>query len=102
MLKGADFKRKLVGRTYDGIEIQPLYPKAEGCAPVARERSRAAGASRSGSTIPIRRTANALALADLEGGADALTLVTRKAPSARGFGARDRQSSTISTGRFAA
>jgi methylmalonyl-CoA mutase len=30
--------------------------------------------------------ANELALADLEGGADALTLVTRKAPASRGFG----------------
>ncbi len=36
VLKGADFKRKLVGRTYDGIDIQPLYEKAEDAQPVIR------------------------------------------------------------------
>ena len=30
VLKGAEFERKLVSRTYDGFEIQPLYEKAEG------------------------------------------------------------------------
>ena len=36
VLKGADFQKKLVGRTHDGLDIQPLYPKAEGAARVAR------------------------------------------------------------------
>ena len=30
VLKGADFDRKLVSRTYDGLRIEPLYPKAAG------------------------------------------------------------------------
>ncbi|KLK90732.1 methylmalonyl-CoA mutase [Microvirga vignae] len=85
VLKGADFTKKLVGRTYDGIEIQPLYPKAEGAARIAREQ---AGRWRVSQRVdhPDPAKANELALADLENGTDALTLVTRKAPAARGFG----------------
>ena len=85
VLKGADFNRKLVGRTYDGIEIQPLYDKAEGAPPVVRSEP---GPWRVSQRVdhPDPQTANALALADLSGGADALTIVTRKAPSSRGFG----------------
>ena len=37
VLKGAEFERKLVSRTYDGFEIQPLYEKAEGGKVVGRE-----------------------------------------------------------------
>jgi len=85
VLKGADFDKKLVSRTHDGIAIQPLYPKAEGSAPVTRERP---GRWRVSQRVdhPDPKSANELALLDLEGGADALTLVTRKAPAARGFG----------------
>ncbi|HLM39453.1 MAG TPA: methylmalonyl-CoA mutase subunit beta [Microvirga sp.] len=87
VLKGADFGRKLVGKTHDGIAIQPLYPKAEGAAPVAREQ---AGRWRVSQRVdhPDPAKANELALLDLEGGADALTLVTRRAPASRGFGVR--------------
>ena len=82
VLKGADFERKLVGRTHDGIEIQPLYPKAE--APCRSPRGRG-GPWRVSQRIdhPDPAHANELALLDLEGGADALTLVTRKAPAPR-------------------
>lgn len=85
VLKGADFSRKLVGRTHDGIEIQPLYAKAEAGQPVVRSEP---GAWRVSQRVdhPDPATANELALADLSGGADALTLVARKAPASRGFG----------------
>ncbi|MBB3018661.1 methylmalonyl-CoA mutase [Microvirga lupini] len=85
VLKGADFQKKLVARTHDGIAIQPLYPKAEGSAPVTREQ---AGRWRVSQRVdhPDPAKANELALIDLEGGADALTLVTRKAPAGHGFG----------------
>jgi methylmalonyl-CoA mutase len=85
VLKGADFQKKLVSRSHDGIAIQPLYPKAEGSAPIAREQP---GRWRVSQRVdrPDPQKANELALLDLEGGADALTLVTRKAPAARGFG----------------
>ncbi|HEV2566994.1 MAG TPA: methylmalonyl-CoA mutase subunit beta [Microvirga sp.] len=87
VLKGADFEKKLVSRSHDAIAIQPLYPKAEGAAPVAREQ---AGRWRVSQRVdhPDPQKANELALLDLEGGADALTLVTPKAPAARGFGLR--------------
>src|SRR5215207_8169161 len=87
VLKGADFQKKLVSRSHDGIAIQPLYPKAEGSAPIAREQ---AGRWRVSQRIdhPDPQKANELALLDLEGGADALTLVTRRASAARGFGVR--------------
>ena len=101
VLKGADFNRKLVGRTYDGIEIQPLIRQGRRRAPVARSEP---GPWRVSQRVdhPDPQTANALALADLSGGADALTIVTRKAPSSRGLRPRLRSPSTISTGRFKA
>jgi methylmalonyl-CoA mutase len=85
MLKGADFQKKLVARSHDGIAIQPLYPKAEGSTPMAREQE---GRWRVSQRVdhPDPAKANELALADLEGGADALALVTYKAPAAHGFG----------------
>jgi len=85
VLKGADFNKKLVGKSYDGIEIHPLYPKAEGATRISREK---AGRWRVSQRIdhPDPAKANELALIDLEGGADALTLITREAPAARGFG----------------
>lgn len=85
VLKGADFERKLVGRTYDGLRIEPLYPKAEGGAVLGRA---APGPWRVSQRAehPDAATANALALADLEGGADQLTLVMAGAPMGRGFG----------------
>ena len=87
VLKGAEFERKLVARTYDGIAIRPLYPKAEEAPRIAREQ---AGRWRVSQRVdhPDPEKAGELALMDLEGGADALTLVTRKAPAARGFGTR--------------
>ena len=85
VLKGADFQKKLVARTQDGIAIEPLYPKAEGSAPVVREQ---AGRWRVSQRVdhPDPEKANELALLDLEGGADSLNLVFAGAPSARGFG----------------
>ncbi|WP_374730403.1 methylmalonyl-CoA mutase family protein [Salinarimonas sp.] len=85
VLKGADFEKRLVSRTYDGLAVQPLYDKAE--AP-ARPGRAAHGPWRVAQRVddPRLEAANAQALEDLEGGADALTLVLPQAPSARGFG----------------
>lgn len=85
VLKGADFQKKLVSRTHDGLDIQPLYPKAEGAVRIARaEPGRWRVSQRMDHPAPAK--ASELALTDLEGGADSLTLVTRGAPAARGFG----------------
>jgi methylmalonyl-CoA mutase len=85
VLKGADFEKKLVSRTADGIAIRPLYPKADGVSPVGRAVT---GPWRMAQRLdhPDPAEANALVLADLEGGADALVLAFAGAPAARGFG----------------
>ena len=85
VLKGADFEKKLVSRTYDGIRIQPLYPKAEPNAPV-RRAEHAPWRVAQKVDHPDPTEANALALADLEGGADALVLTLAGARTGRGFG----------------
>jgi methylmalonyl-CoA mutase len=85
VLKGAAFEKKLVSRSYDGIALQPLYEKAENAAPVTRAEP---GRWRISQRVdhPDPQIANELALADLAGGADALTLVFAKTPASRGFG----------------
>ena len=35
VLKGAPFDKKLVARTYDGLRIEPLYPRNAGARPIA-------------------------------------------------------------------
>jgi methylmalonyl-CoA mutase len=85
VLKGGDFDRKLVARTYDGLRIEPLYPKAEGASPLARA-THVPWRIVQRVDHPAPAEANALALADLEQGADALSLVFAGAPAARGFG----------------
>jgi methylmalonyl-CoA mutase len=85
VLKGAPFE-KLVGKTYDGIKIDPIYPRAKGATLVA---GRAAAApwqimQRADHSDPMQ--ANAQALLDLENGATGLTLVFSGANGAYGFG----------------
>ena len=84
-LKGAPFER-LVSRTADGIEIQPLYPRdLSGRAPVARAHD---GPWRALTRIehPDAAAAAVQASADLEGGAAGLSLVFAGARNAYGFG----------------
>ncbi|RVU14145.1 methylmalonyl-CoA mutase family protein [Methylobacterium oryzihabitans] len=85
VLKGAEFDRRLVHRSRDGIRVEPLYPAAGPAPQPQRER---AGPWRIAQRVdhPDPAEANALALADLDGGADALVLVMEGAPAARGFG----------------
>ncbi|MFD0938901.1 methylmalonyl-CoA mutase subunit beta, partial [Methylobacterium trifolii] len=84
VLKGGDYEKRLVARSADGIRIEPLYEAAE---PVAQP-VRAAGPWRVSQRVdhPEIVAANRQALFDLEGGADALTLVFAGAASARGYG----------------
>ncbi|AWN44636.1 methylmalonyl-CoA mutase subunit beta [Methylobacterium durans] len=84
VLKGADFEKRLVAKTADGIRIDPLYEPAK---PTAQP-TRAPGPWRIAQRVdhPDPATASGQALADLEGGADALTLVFAGAPAARGYG----------------
>lgn len=83
-LKGADFEKRLVSKSADGLRIEPLYEPAE---PTAQP-VRAPGPWRLSQRIdhPDKEKAAEQALTDLEGGADSLTLVVAGAPASRGFG----------------
>ncbi|MGI8569006.1 MAG: methylmalonyl-CoA mutase family protein [Methylocella sp.] len=86
-LDGRPFE-SLVSTTFEGLKIAPLYP----C--VTREGARALRQKPGAWTIsqrmdhPSPETANQMARADLDGGADALTLAIAQTPSARGIGVR--------------
>ncbi|MGL4975683.1 MAG: methylmalonyl-CoA mutase subunit beta, partial [Bosea sp. (in: a-proteobacteria)] len=85
VLKGADFTRKLVNTTADGIAIQPLYGKAEGQLTTgANPGQRWQICARV--DHPDTDEAARQALDDLEGGADALALVLPGSLAARGAG----------------
>src|SRR5436305_11320292 len=85
VLKGLPFER-LVGKTYDGLKIDPIYRRAHGAAPIAGR-----GAARPWQIMqridhPDAGLANAQALHDLENGATGLTLVFAGANGAYGLG----------------
>src|SRR5581483_3402470 len=84
-LKGADFDKRLVSRTYDGLRIEPLYARAAAASLVA---GRAAVPWQVVQRVdhPEPKAANAEALHDLENGASGLALLFAGAPAARGFG----------------
>lgn len=85
VLKGGDFEKKLVSRSADGIRIAPLYPAADAPARQTRPES---GRWRVAARVdhPDPEAARELALAELEGGADALTLSFAGSAAARGYG----------------
>lgn len=82
-LKGGAYE-KLVAKSYDGFDIQPLYPRAE--TPGARALRQTPGrwAVLARLDIAEPEAANAQALEDLAGGADGLQLVFRGSPGAYG------------------
>ena len=81
VLRGAPFDKKLVGTTYDGIRIQPLYTGADhagdsgvpGVAPFTRG-GRVVGGAWQVRQAHSRATGNRAILDDLGGGADAIEL----------------------------
>lgn len=85
VLKGADFEKRLVGKTADGIRIEPLYPAAT---PAQRPSRAEAGRWRVAARVdhPDPAEAQRLALAELEGGAASLVLSFAGARAARGYG----------------
>ncbi len=85
VLKGADFRKRLVSRTADGIEIEPLYTRSRtapaerpGAAPFTRGSTTRLG--QGGWRVAQIRTETtpsafaAAALDDIENGADAITI----------------------------
>jgi methylmalonyl-CoA mutase len=85
VLKGAPFE-KLVGKTYDGLKIEPIYQRAPDAAPIAGRPAAAPWQIMQRIDHPDAAIANAQALHDLENGANGLTLVFAGAHGACGFG----------------
>src|SRR3954466_2114402 len=86
VLKGAPFDKRLVARTYDGLAIQPLYPRAADARPVAARAPRAPWTVMQRIDHPDPAAANAQALHDLENGATGLSLVFAGSIGAYGYG----------------
>jgi methylmalonyl-CoA mutase len=85
VLKGAPFE-KLVGKTYDNLRIEPIYPRAKNTAPIAGRAAATPWRIMQRIDHPDAAAANAQALHDLENGANGLTLVFSGANGAHGFG----------------
>jgi methylmalonyl-CoA mutase len=85
VLKGAPFEN-LVSKTYDGLKIDPIYPRARGAAAVAGRPAAAPWQLMQRIDHPDAAQANAQARHDLENGATGLTLVFAGANAAYGFG----------------
>src|ERR1700738_4679127 len=84
VLKGASVER-LCDKTYDGLKIEPIYPRARGAAPIAGRAAAAPWQIMQRIDHPDAGAANAQALHDLENGANGLTLVFAGANGAPGF-----------------
>jgi methylmalonyl-CoA mutase len=85
-LKGAPFDKRLVSQTFDGLRVQPLYPRAAGAKPIAGRVPGTAWTLMQRVDHPDPATANTQALEDLENGATGLTLVFAGSLNANGFG----------------
>jgi methylmalonyl-CoA mutase len=85
-LKGAPVQ-KLVSKTYDGFDIQPLYPRAANKPRAFRASGDWAVTARV--DHPDSAAANELALTDLENGANGLQVVFAGAVGGYGFGLKD-------------
>jgi len=85
VLKGAPFE-KLTAKTSDGLKIEPIYPRAQGAAPIAGRTPAAPWQIMQRIDHPDAALANAQALHDLENGATGLALVFAGANGAYGFG----------------
>src|SRR5216683_7903330 len=94
VLKGASFE-KLVGKTYDGLKIEPIYPRARGALPVAGRAAAAPWQIMQRIDHPDAAAANAQAVHDLENGATGLEIEFAGGPGARGFGVADATTETL-------
>ncbi len=85
-LKGVPFDKKLVTQTYDGIRVEPLYPRAAGVTPVAGRAPGAPWTLMQRVDHPDPAEANKQALDDLMNGANGLTLIFAGSINANGYG----------------
>jgi methylmalonyl-CoA mutase len=94
VLKGAPFE-KLVGKTSDGLKIDPIYPRARDAAAVAGRAAALPWQIMQRIDHPDAALANAQALHDLENGATGLEIEFAGGPGARGFGVTDATDKTL-------
>ncbi|MBR0694677.1 methylmalonyl-CoA mutase subunit beta [Bradyrhizobium lablabi] len=94
VLKGAPFE-KLVGKTYDGLKIDPIYRRATNAGPIAGRAAAAPWQILQRVDHPDAAQANSQALHDLENGATGLEFEFSGGPGARGFGLADASNETL-------
>src|ERR1700761_8282864 len=94
VLKGAPFE-KLVGKTSDGLRIDPIYRRAANATPIPARPEAAPWQIVQRIDHPDAIKANAQALHDLENGATALQFEFAGGPGARGFGLPDANPDTM-------
>jgi methylmalonyl-CoA mutase len=94
VLKGAPFE-KLVGKTYDGLKIAPIYQRASEVAGVAGRAAAKPWQIVQRIDHPDAAKANAIALHELENGATGLEIEFQAGPGARGFGVSDARPETL-------
>ena len=94
VLKGAPFE-KLTAKTYDGLKIEPIYPRAEGASPIVGRAAARPWQVMQRVDHPDAAKANAQALHDLENGATGLEIEFAGGPGARGFGLLDASPATL-------
>ena len=94
VLKGGPYE-KLIGKTYDGLKIQPIYARAKGASAVVGRAPAAPWQIMQRIDHPDPAKANAIALHDLENGATGLEIEFQGGPGARGFGVADATPETM-------
>jgi len=94
VLKGAPFE-KLVGKSYDGLRIEPIYPRARNVTPIEGRAQAQPWQIMQRIDHPDAAAANAQALHDLENGATGLELELAGGPGARGFGVANAARETL-------
>lgn len=94
VLKGAPFE-KLVGKTYDGLRIDPIYRRATNASPLPGRAAATPWQILQRVDHPDAAAANAQALQDLENGATGLEFEFAGGPGARGFGLSDASKKTL-------
>ncbi len=85
-LKGGDYATRLIARTVDGLPIEPIYARRADGAVTAGAKAGKWWSVVARVDHPDAAGAATLALADLGGGADGLSLVFPNSRSARGYG----------------
>jgi methylmalonyl-CoA mutase len=94
VLKGAPFE-KLVGKTYDGLKIEPIYTRAKGAEVVPGRAAAAPWRIMQRIDHPDAAKASAIALNELENGATGLEIEFAAGSGTRGFGVADAAPETM-------